>query len=75
MKLLVLGFTVVALLMAAHCFIRWCHSRRARNQLAEFYTWRERQQSKWRVKHPSVQYDENPKWDGDIPVFASKEQK
>lgn len=54
---------------------QWYKKRSRYRQIEKFYAWRERQQSKWRVKHPSVQYDENPKWDGDIPVFTSKEQK
>lgn len=54
---------------------QWYKKRSRYRQIEKFYAWRERQQSKWRVKHPSVQYEETPKWDGDIPVFASKEKK
>lgn len=50
--------------------------RRTRErQIQRFYEWRDRQQSKWRVKYPSVKFDEPTKWDGDIPVFAQKEKK
>lgn len=54
---------------------QWYKKRTRYRQIEKFYSWRERQQSKWRVKYPSVQYEENPKWDEDIPVFASKEKK
>lgn len=75
MKFLLLGLTTAALLRAAYCFMRWRKSWYAKNRLEDFYAWRECQQSKWRIKYPSTQFDQTPKWDDDIPVFASKEKK
>lgn len=41
----------------------------------DLHTWRERQQSKWKIRHPSFQFEQTSKWDGDIPVLVKKEKK
>lgn len=68
----ILSLVAVMLLGVIFELRSWWVTRRDRKQTENLHTWRRDQQSKWRVKYPSVQF--NDPWD-DIPVFAQKVEK
>lgn len=66
------GLVVLAGVVTELCKSYQANKRRVQRQ--DLQVWRERQQSKWKVKYPSFQFEHANKWDGDIPVLVKKEK-